>query len=72
MNTQRQLNQNLNDITSTPVEKNPNPVNILPFLEIGNLQKCFFSGQITLEEYQKRKRILKISNAFIRCSAARL
>jgi hypothetical protein len=53
-------NDSRNDIRSSPELKIPNPVNIVSFLEEGNLQKCFFSGQITIEEYQRKKKMLKM------------
>jgi hypothetical protein len=56
MNNQTKFNNNRNEPKSTSTQKIPNPVNFLSFLEEGNLQKCFFSGQITLEEYKKKKK----------------
>jgi len=60
MNKQTQFTYNRNESKNTSKQTIPNPVNILSFLEEGNLQKRFFSGQITVEEYQKRKKILKM------------
>jgi hypothetical protein len=60
MNNPEQLNYNRNELNNTPEQKKSDQVNILSLLEEGNLQKQFFSGQITIEEYQKRKNMLKI------------
>ena len=60
MNNQTQLNNTRNEPKSASEQKIPNPVNILSFLEEGDLQKRFFSGQITVEEYQRKKKILKM------------
>ena len=51
---------NRNEAIISPELKTQKPVNIKLFLEEGNLQKLFFSGQITPEEYRKKKKILKI------------
>ena len=60
MSNQPQPDNNPNESNSTQEQKNPDPVNILSFMEEGNLQKEFFSGQITVEEYQRRKKMLKM------------
>ncbi len=60
MNNQTQFNDNRMEVKSVPEQKKPNPVNILSVLEEGNLQKRFFSGQITVEEYKRKKKILKM------------
>lgn len=59
MNNQKPLNNNRDELESAPEQKNPNPVNIESFLEEGKLQKRFFSGQITVEEYHRKKRCWK-------------
>lgn len=59
MNNQTQFNNNRNESKNTSGQTILNPVNILSFLEEGNLQKRFFSGQITVEEYQRKKKMLK-------------
>ncbi|HTA28437.1 MAG TPA: hypothetical protein VK809_11645 [Bacteroidia bacterium] len=60
MYNQTLLNDNRIELQSAPEQKIPEPVNILFFLEESNLQKRFFSGQITTEEYERKKKKLKI------------
>jgi hypothetical protein len=60
MNNLLPPNNDLSESDSTPEQKNPDPVNIMSFMEEGNLQKEFFSGQITVEEYERRKKMLKM------------
>jgi hypothetical protein len=54
MNNQTPLINNRNESNSPPEQKIPNPVNILSFLEEGNLQKRFFranhDGRISEKE----------------------
>jgi hypothetical protein len=61
MNNPEQLNNNRNESNYTPEQKNPDQVNILSLLEEGNLQKQFFSGRITIEEYKRKKKMLKMA-----------
>ena len=59
MNNQSQSDNNPDESNSSPEQKNQDTVNILSIMEEGNLQKEFFSGQITIEEYHRRKKMLK-------------
>ena len=60
MNNLLPPNNDLSESNRPPEQKNPDPVNIMSFMEEGNLQKEFFSGQITVEEYERRKKMLKM------------